>query len=232
MELDNPVSNSSFFLPYFNLYVYDITNSVRVRMMTSAERSAYFILLCEAWKQPDCGLPNDDETLAELSLARSEWEVTSKSVRAMFKVRGDRIYNERLLHEREKLTATRGGNSKGGMRSGNTRRKKKLPHEVTSKSLQSDYEVTMKYTDTDTDTEQPPNPLEGGMKESPTLKESLPVQEPSRMPQETLAPQGTAVAIPGGLISQPAPRTVAGKAKRKMSTLSPLTVAQQSADPN
>jgi hypothetical protein len=47
--------------------VNDWLSSPTVRLMTMAERGAYWQILCYAWNEPDCSLPGDDAELALLS---------------------------------------------------------------------------------------------------------------------------------------------------------------------
>lgn len=86
----------------FLLYVDDWLSSTPIELMTAAEERGYLRLLMHAWKSPDCGLPNDDKTLAQLSKLGGAWRGKSGDVlRARFLERDGRLFNERLLRERQ-----------------------------------------------------------------------------------------------------------------------------------
>ena len=57
----------------FLLYVDDWLSSTAIELMTAAEERGYLRLLMHAWKSPDCGLPKDDKTLAQLSKLGGAW---------------------------------------------------------------------------------------------------------------------------------------------------------------
>jgi uncharacterized protein YdaU (DUF1376 family) len=81
------------------MYVKDWLASTRVAVMTPAEEGGYFRLLCHAWNDSDCCLPDDDETLALLSRLGGAWTNGSgMKIRACFvadKERPGKIFNER-----------------------------------------------------------------------------------------------------------------------------------------
>jgi uncharacterized protein YdaU (DUF1376 family) len=56
----------------FLFYVEDWLSSTAIDLMTAAEERGYLRLLLHAWKNPDCGLPNDDRILAHLSKLETE----------------------------------------------------------------------------------------------------------------------------------------------------------------
>ncbi len=76
-------------------------SSTAVSAMTADEERGYLRLLLHAWKQPDCGLPDDDGTLATLSLIGARWKRSAAKLRACFQSREGRLYNRRLLEEWE-----------------------------------------------------------------------------------------------------------------------------------
>jgi uncharacterized protein YdaU (DUF1376 family) len=99
----------------FLFYVEDWLSSTAIDLMTAAEERGYLRLLLHAWKNPDCGLPNDDRILAHLSKLETEWQTGSgEVVRAEFFERDGRLYNERLLRERENQRAVREARSGAG----------------------------------------------------------------------------------------------------------------------
>lgn len=86
----------------FLLFVDDWLSSASIEAMTPAEEGAYTRLLCRAWQQADCGLPNDDEALARLSRLGQAWFAGSGAkIRQCFFENGSRLFNARLLRERE-----------------------------------------------------------------------------------------------------------------------------------
>ena len=86
----------------FLLYTADWLSSTAIELMTAGEERGYLRLLMHAWQSPDCGLPDDNRTLAVLSKLGAEWEAGSGAVlRRQFVARGARLFNERLLEERE-----------------------------------------------------------------------------------------------------------------------------------
>ncbi len=87
--------------PWFKFSPSDWLTSVAVRLMTIAEEGAYHRLLCEAWEQPDCGLPNDDRTLGILSRLGDDWPVSRDLILEQFELRDGRWFNLRLLDERK-----------------------------------------------------------------------------------------------------------------------------------
>ncbi len=92
----------------FLLYVDDWLSSTAIDLMSAAEERGYLRLLMHAWKSPDCGLPANARTLAQLSKLGATWHGKSGAVvRAQFVEREGRLFNERLLREREHQRAVR-----------------------------------------------------------------------------------------------------------------------------
>jgi hypothetical protein len=116
----------------FLIYVDDWLSSGRIELMDAHEERGYFRLLLRAWKQPDCGLPTDDLTLAAWSKMGTQWfretadrnlrvsGVTSgKKVRECFTEKAGRLFNDRQLREwnyQQNFMATRQANGKRGGR--------------------------------------------------------------------------------------------------------------------
>ena len=99
----------------FLFYVEDWLSSTALDLMTAAEERGYLRLLLHAWKAPDCGLPNDDRVLARLSRLDGEWHTGSGAVvRSEFFEKDGRLYNARLLKERENQIAVRIARSGAG----------------------------------------------------------------------------------------------------------------------
>src|ERR1039458_3009423 len=118
--------------PSFQFYATDWLSSPDILMMTPAEEGAYIRLLAIAWLSDDCGLPDDDGTLAGFSrLGTDGWECSRLKIRQKFRASGGRIFNDRLLEERQKQAEWREKSSKGGCRSVATKRQAKLNHPST-----------------------------------------------------------------------------------------------------
>jgi len=77
-------------------------------MMSLAEEGAFIHLLCHAWADPDCTLPDDDASLAMLSRLGDAWASGSgQKLRGVFisdPDRPGRIYNPRQRSVREAQT--------------------------------------------------------------------------------------------------------------------------------
>ena len=86
----------------FLLYVDDWLSSTAIDLMTAAEERGYLRLLLHCWKAEDCGIPDDDDVLARLAkLGRTKNVHSLATLRAQFTARDGRLFNERLLRERE-----------------------------------------------------------------------------------------------------------------------------------
>lgn len=81
-------------------------------------------LLCHQWASPHCDLPSDPGVLGYLSRLGDRWaEVGPKILRLCFEVRGKKVFNLRLLEERQKYDSLAGRGRNGGLKSGQSRRK-------------------------------------------------------------------------------------------------------------
>lgn len=115
--------------PAFQFYPADWLGSADIMTMTPAEEGAFIRLLSIAWLQDDCGLPDNDQALARLSRLGQHWFAGPNgtamaqplqgygggiALRKKFVARGGRLYNERLLLEREKQAARRSEKSEAG----------------------------------------------------------------------------------------------------------------------
>ena len=91
--------------PAFSIYVNDWLGSTSIQLMTPAQEGAYFRLLCHAWSDPHCSLPDDDHALAVLSRLGDEWHNgASVLIRKCFETHPkveNRIHNLRLSEERK-----------------------------------------------------------------------------------------------------------------------------------
>lgn len=114
--------------PAFSVYVNEWLGSPRITLMLPEEEGAYFRLLCYAWGDPDCSLPDDDEVLARLSRLGDRWlNGCSTAVRACFEKHPNkpgRIYNPRLFLERKKQERNKKQKAAAGVKSGEARRYK------------------------------------------------------------------------------------------------------------
>ena len=113
--------------PAFQFYANEWLGSTKIMLMSPAQEGVYIRLLAVAWNAPDCGLPDDDKQLAVLSRLGEEWfNGGSTALRECFFVKGGRLFNKRLLAEREKQREWRRKSSIGGKRSAELRRKSRL----------------------------------------------------------------------------------------------------------
>ncbi len=109
--------------PAFQFYPDSWLSSPDIMLMTSAEEGAYIRLLCYAWLSRDCGLPDDDSALAELSRLRDAWPKSARRLRAKFEARDGRLFNLRLLRERAKQKIWSEKSREGGRKSAANRRR-------------------------------------------------------------------------------------------------------------
>ncbi len=106
----------------FLFYVDDWLSCTAIDLMTAAEERGYLRLLLHAWKTPDCGLPDDDRVLAHLFKLGDAWHSGSGSVvRAEFFKKDGRLFNERLLRERDNQSRIRQSRSQAGKTGAETR---------------------------------------------------------------------------------------------------------------
>ncbi len=111
--------------PAFQLYPNEWLASLNISLMTPAQEGAYIRLLCYAWSDPDCSLPDDDTILAQLSRLNEGWlKGGSTVIRKCFVScpnKPGRLVNLRLLKEREKQDAWREKSRQGGIQSAKSR---------------------------------------------------------------------------------------------------------------
>lgn len=116
--------------PAFQFYVNDWLSSSHIMLMTPAQEGAYIRLLCIAWNDPDCSIPDDDSQLAILSRLGEGWlNGGSLLVRKCFEPHPNkpgRLVNLRLLEERKKQQEWREKSKAGGMKSAQVRQEKAL----------------------------------------------------------------------------------------------------------
>ena len=110
--------------PAFQFYPDAWLSSADISLMTPAEEGGFIRLLCHAWLEPDCGLPDDDKILAKLSRLNRTWNrVSGHKLRAKFRSENGRLYNDRLLEERRKQLKWKEKSSTGGKKSAAARGK-------------------------------------------------------------------------------------------------------------
>lgn|SRR5262245_10154794 len=116
--------------PAFQFYANDWLSSPRIMLMSPAQEGAYIRLLCIAWNDPDCSIPDDDAQLAILSRLGEGWlKGGSTLVRECFNQHPEkpgRLVNLRLLEERAKQQNWREKSRQGGIESGKIRRNQAL----------------------------------------------------------------------------------------------------------
>lgn len=115
----------------FLFYIDDWLSSKKIARMDAVEERGYLRLLLYAATEPDCGLPNDDDELANISLLGPQWnkptadefkrfksQTSGQKLRACFIEKGERLFNDRLLREFEHqkdVSAKRSASAKLGV---------------------------------------------------------------------------------------------------------------------
>lgn len=92
-------------LNWFPFYVHDWLTSRKILHMTAGEEGAYFRLLCYAWTDKDCSLPNDADELKIMAKWITSTDGKWERVQRCFTKHPDfpkRLCNERLLAEWKK----------------------------------------------------------------------------------------------------------------------------------
>lgn len=116
--------------PAFQFYPKDWLSSQKISLMSPAEEGAYIRLLCYCWDDEDCSLPDDDTLLARISRLNEGWfNGSSILLRACFVAHPRKVgflTNARLCAEKEKQRIWRDKSIQGGIKSGESRRKKAL----------------------------------------------------------------------------------------------------------
>ncbi len=132
--------------PAFQFYPGDWLASADIACMTISEEGAYHRLLCHAWKQDDCGLPDDDGELAVLSkMGAVAWKKSANRIRRKFTAKDGRLFNERLLAERLKQEDWARKSANGG-KMAHTKRLPKVNQKATKRLPDSALPVADCYT--------------------------------------------------------------------------------------
>lgn len=74
------------------------------RFLTTMEHGAYLLLLMEAWRRPNCDLPDDDQMLSRMvGLSLSEWTAIRPTIMAYWKLdKRSKVWKQkRLSRERD-----------------------------------------------------------------------------------------------------------------------------------
>lgn len=119
----------------FLFYIDDWLSSKKIEMMDASEERGYLRLLLRAAKEDDCGLPDDDDQLAIMSLLGPQWgkptadkmrrvgqKTSGQKVRECFISKDGRLYNERLLKEFENQKRVRAARAEAGGKGGRPRK--------------------------------------------------------------------------------------------------------------
>ena len=96
----------------FLLYIDDWLSSKKIELMDTDEELAYLHMLMKSAKEPDCGLPDDDNMLAVISGLGPQWfkatknklkrfgsQTSGQKLRQSFRATDGRIFNDRLVRE-------------------------------------------------------------------------------------------------------------------------------------
>jgi uncharacterized protein YdaU (DUF1376 family) len=139
--------------PAFQLYPADLLSSPKVAIMTTEEFGAYLKLLCYAWLDADCTIPDNDDQLASMTKLGEGWlKGSSAVVRACFEVHPQlpgRLVNIRLFEERIKQAEWREKCAAGGKKSAQTRRTKAVEQlKGSSRVVQPPFEGSLKTVST------------------------------------------------------------------------------------
>ncbi len=92
--------------PAFQFYPNDWLSSTNIALMNPAQEGAYIRLLCYAWNDPDCSIPNSDEKLSALSRLGSDWNIHGSQVKECFEPhpeKKDRLINSKLYFVRSEM---------------------------------------------------------------------------------------------------------------------------------
>ena len=108
--------------PAFQFYPKDFIVDDKVAVMNMEARGVYITLLCFCWNNN--GLTNDQEELKEMCGNPENWEKIWKKVGKCFYENNGKLYNKRLDKERKKQEFWREKSKEGGIKSGESRRKK------------------------------------------------------------------------------------------------------------
>ncbi len=107
---------------------------INVSVMNMEERGIYITLLSYCWLEG--WLPNASTKLKRICNNPPNWKESWGNVRRCFFKNGDKLYHKRLDEERAKQLEWREKSREGGIKSGESRRKKKVKRKGGSKMVQ------------------------------------------------------------------------------------------------
>lgn len=126
----------------FHFYIDDWLSSKTIHRMDAYEERGYLRLLLYAASEPDCGLPDDDQELADISLLGQQWfeptkepakrfrnKTSGEKLRENFFSKAGRLFNARLLREFEYQKEVAEKRQAAGRASAESRRKSREANE-------------------------------------------------------------------------------------------------------
>lgn len=135
----------------FLFYVDDWISSKHIELMDAAEERGYLRLLLRCAKEEDCGISCDDAQLSIMSMLGPQWwkptadkarrianKTSGDKLRECFEVRGDRMYNLRLLKEFENQKRIREERRMAGLKGGRPKANEK---QLVSNSLANEKQL-------------------------------------------------------------------------------------------
>lgn len=131
--------------PAFQFYPKDFIADGNVAVMNMEERGVYITLLSYCWLEG--WLPNASTKLKRMCNNPSNWEQSWNNIKHCFYEKEGKLYHKRLDKERQKQQEWREKSRIGGVRSGETRRKKSKSNHP-STTLQPPYEPNANQTRT------------------------------------------------------------------------------------
>ena len=117
--------------------------------LTTAEVGAYTKMLCAAWLQKDCSLPDNERQLQRIAgIKGAAWKQSKESLMEFWEASGEgRIIQKRLSLERQKLTSYGVQKSLAG-KSSQAKRKALKDKEQTSTGVEQAFERNVNETST------------------------------------------------------------------------------------
>jgi uncharacterized protein YdaU (DUF1376 family) len=126
----------------FLMYIDDWLSSKHIHRMDAHEERGYLRLLLYAATEPDCGIPDDDQELASISMLGKQWfeptkeeakrfrnQTSGEKLRQSFVAKDGRLFNPRLLKEFEYQKEVSEKRKAAGVASGQSRRRPKSQNE-------------------------------------------------------------------------------------------------------
>jgi uncharacterized protein YdaU (DUF1376 family) len=133
----------------FLMYIDDWLSSKHIHRMDANEERGYLRLLLYAATEPDCGIPDDDQELASISMLGKQWfeptkeeakrfrnQTSGEKLRQSFVAKDGRLFNPRLLKEFEYQKEVSEKRKAAGVASGQSRRRPKAKTNTCSTHVQ------------------------------------------------------------------------------------------------